>query len=87
MTSACFFLRSLCNALPASWTVTTKKKRRMHPHPLGHISLGMRNYETAKRFYGATRALLGRPRVHICGQGIYLPTSHETKSCTIGCCG
>ncbi|KAL1881282.1 hypothetical protein Daus18300_001134 [Diaporthe australafricana] len=31
----------------------------MHSHPLGHISIGVRNYETAKRFYSATLPLIG----------------------------
>lgn len=31
----------------------------MHSHPLGHISIGVRNYEIAKRFYSATLPLIG----------------------------
>lgn len=31
----------------------------MHSHPLGHISIGVRNYEIAKRFYAATLPLIG----------------------------
>ncbi|KAI3391366.1 hypothetical protein diail_7475 [Diaporthe ilicicola] len=31
----------------------------MHSHPLGHISIGVRNYDTAKRFYTATLPLIG----------------------------
>lgn len=31
----------------------------MHSHPLGHISIGVRDYETAKRFYSATLPLIG----------------------------
>lgn len=31
----------------------------MHSHPLGHISIGVRDYEIAKRFYSATLPLIG----------------------------
>lgn len=31
----------------------------MHSHPLGHVSIGVRNYEIAKRFYSATLPLIG----------------------------
>lgn len=35
------------------------KERKMHSHPLGHISIGVRDYEIAKRFYSATLPLIG----------------------------
>lgn len=31
----------------------------MHSHPLGHVSIGVRDYEIAKRFYSATLPLIG----------------------------
>lgn len=40
------------------------ENKKMHSHPLGHISIGVRNYETAKRFYSATLPLLGLALVY-----------------------
>lgn len=52
-------LRSLLHALLGLCVERTRKKTKMHSHPLGHISIGVRDYEIAKRFYSATLPLIG----------------------------
>lgn len=36
----------------------------MHPQPIGHISLGVSSYDTAKRFYDAVLPLIGLQLVY-----------------------
>lgn len=56
----------------------------MHSHPLGHISIGVRNYDTAKRFYSATLPLIGLHLVYDSTNASQNPPSDDDGPRTLG---
>ncbi|KAJ0119654.1 hypothetical protein J7T55_013857 [Diaporthe amygdali] len=56
----------------------------MHSHPIGHISIGVRNYEAAKRFYGATLPLIGLHLVYDSTTTTPSPSSEDDGPRTLG---